>query len=85
MYGQVHPLSNKELNVTRTYGPLRGPTSSSCGGLWPRAFCALRGKKGLIMLFWPIFGNFWCPVVTLVTFIVTLVSLKGTAKKTKKK
>ena len=20
------------------------------------------------MLFWPIFGNFWCPLVTLVTF-----------------
>ena len=55
---------------TRRYGPLRGPTSSSCGGLRPmaEAFFALRAKKELIMLFWPIFGNFWCPVVTLVTF-----------------
>ena len=27
-----------------------------------------RGKKELIMMFRPIFGNFWCPVVTLVPF-----------------
>ena len=44
----------------RRYGPLRGPTSSSCGGLRPsaEAFFALRAKKELIMLFWPIFGIF---------------------------
>jgi hypothetical protein len=32
--------------VTRRYGPLRGPTSSSCGGLQPlaEAFFALRQK-----------------------------------------
>ena len=31
---------------TRRYGPLRGPTSSSCGGLRPssEAFFALRAK-----------------------------------------
>ena len=58
-----------EIMNTRRYGPLRGPTSSSCGGLRPsaEAFFALRAKKELIMLFWPIFGIFWCPVVTLVT------------------
>ena len=32
-------------------------------------FFALLAKKELIMLFWPIFGDFWCPVVTLVSFI----------------
>ena len=37
-------------------------------GLRPRDFFALRGKKDLIMLFWPILGHLWCPVVTLVTF-----------------
>ena len=43
---------------TRRYGPLRGLTSSSCGGLRPlaEAFFALWAKKELIMLFWPIFG-----------------------------
>ena len=44
----------------KKYCPLRGPTSSSCGELWPsaEAFLALRAKKELIMLFWPIFGIF---------------------------
>ena len=39
------------LMHTRRYGPLRGPTSSSCGGLRPsaEAFFALRAKKELIM------------------------------------
>ena len=27
------------------------------------------------MVFWPIFGNFWCPVVTLVIFILLLCSV----------
>ena len=45
---------------TRRYGPLRGPTSSSFGGLRPSA--------DLFMLFWPIFRDFWCSVVTVVTF-----------------
>ena len=54
---------------TRRYGPLRGPTSSSCGGLRPsaEAFFALRARNELFMLFWPIYGDFWCPVVTVVT------------------
>ena len=40
--------------VIRRYGQLRGPTSSSCGGLWPLAegFFALRAKKWLFMLSW---------------------------------
>ena len=58
------------IMITRRYDPLRGPTSSSCGGLRPsaEAFFALGAKKELFMLFWPIFGDFWCPVVTVVTF-----------------
>ena len=36
-------------------------------GLWQRAFFGLLAKKDLIMLYWPIFGRFWCLVVTLVT------------------
>ena len=69
---------------TRRYSPLRGPTSSSCGGLRPRAFFALRAKKELSMLFWPIFGNFLCPVVTLVTFSSYLSNFERNCKKTKK-
>ena len=46
------------LKETRRYGPLRRPTSSSCGGL--------RAEKELIKLCWPILGYFWCPVVNLV-------------------
>ena len=71
---------------TRRYGPLRGPTSSSYKGLLPSAegfFCPL-GKKNLIMLFLPIFGIFWCPVVTLVLLVVTLVTLKEIPIKPKK-
>ena len=63
--------ANKDIiGYTRRYGPLHGPTSSSCGGLHPsaEAFFALRATKELFMLFWPIFGNFWCSVVTMVTF-----------------
>ena len=50
------------------YGPLRRPTSSSCGkaSAFGRGF--FRAKKGLIMMFVPILGHFWCSVVTLGTF-----------------
>ena len=53
----MEPLGGR-LEVTRRYGPLRRPTFSSCGELQPstKAFLALQEKKGLIMLFWPIFG-----------------------------
>ena len=54
---------------TRRYGPLRGPTSSSCGGLRPLAkgFFGPLCKKKNLLCFWANFRQFWCPVVTLVT------------------
>ena len=38
------------------------------------------------MLFWPIFGNFWCPVVNLVTFSSNISNFESqkTKKNTKK-
>ena len=74
------------IPVTKRYSPLRGLTSSSSGGLRPsaEAFFALRAKKELIMLFWTIFGNFWCPVVTLVTFSSNISNFEINTKKTKK-
>ena len=51
-----HPCLGLSVNwiitITRRYGPLGGPTFSSCRGLWPTAdgfFCPL-GKK----------NRFWC-------------------------
>ena len=70
--------------TTRRYGPLCGPTSSSCGGLRPLAEAFFGQKKELIMLFWPIFGNFWCPVVTLVTFSSNISNNTKKTKKSKK-
>ena len=35
------------------------------------------------MLFWPIFGNFWCPVVTLVTFSSNLRNFERNSKNQK--
>ena len=69
---------------TRRYSPLRRPTSSYCGGLRPRHFLPFEQKKALIMLFWPIFGNFWCPVVTLVAFSSNLRNFEMNLKKNKK-
>ena len=37
-------------------------------------------KKELFMPFWPIFGNFWCPVVTLVTFSSNLSNFEKNTK-----
>ena len=47
------------IMYTRRYGPLHGPSSSSCGGLqsWAKDCFALQAKKRLL---WPILGNFWC-------------------------
>ena len=72
--------------MTRRYGPLHGPTSSSCIGLRPsaKAFFAFRAKKGLVMLFWLIFGNLWCPVVPLITFSSNLSNSERNPKKQKK-
>ena len=36
------------------------------------------------MLFWPLFGNFWCPVVTLVTFSSNLSNFERNTQKPKK-
>ena len=36
------------------------------------------------MLFWLIFGNFWCPVVTLVTFSRNISNFERNRKITKK-
>ena len=43
----IRPSENTDIMVTRRYSPLRGLTSSSCGGLRPSAkvFFALRAKK----------------------------------------
>ena len=70
---------------TRRYGPLRGPTTSSCEGLRPLAegFFALLSKEEISMMFWPIFVIFWCPVVTMVTFSSNISNF--TRKKKKKK
>ena len=53
----------KRLNYgTRRCGPLRGPSSSSCGGLWPRPrpFCCAWGKKKSFwyIYFGPKLGHF---------------------------
>ena len=45
-------------------------------GLW--------AKKEPNLLFWPIFGNFWCIVVTLVTFSSNLSNFGRNPKKPKK-
>ena len=44
------------LFLTRRYGPLRGPTSSSCGGLRPRLFFPFGQKKGA---YYAVLVNFW--------------------------
>ena len=36
------------------------------------------------MLFWPIFGDFWCPVVTVVTFSSYLSNFERNQTKKKK-
>ena len=48
------------LTDTRRYGPLRGPTSSSCGGLRPRPRLFLRfgQKKKLLCCFGPFLAIF---------------------------
>ena len=73
---------------TKRYSPLSELTSSSCGGFWPlaEAFFVLRAKKkSFFTLIVLILGNFWCSVVTSVTFLVTLVTLKSSKKFQKSK
>ena len=56
--------------LTKRCGSLRGAyfLLLQRASVFVRGFCCPLGKKELIMLFWPFFGNFWCPVVTLVNF-----------------
>ena len=58
------------FNSTRRYGPLCGPTFSSCRGHRPsaEAFFALQAKKEHIMRFWPIFWKFLVPSSNLGNF-----------------
>ena len=64
---------------TRRYSLLRGGLRPSA-----EAFLALRAKKELIILFLPIFGIFWSPVITLVTFSSNIGNNnKKTTKSTK--
>ena len=49
------------------------------------AFFALGAKKELIILFWPIFGFFWSPVITLVTFSSNISNNNNKTTKSKKK
>ena len=53
-------------------------------GLWPRLICPSGKKKSFFLLFWPIFGNFWCPVVTVVTFSYNLSNFEKLNKIQKK-
>ena len=75
-------VRHSQINCTKRYGPLCGPTSSSCAGPrpgpgpGPRLFFPFGQKKERFMLFWPIFGNFWCPVVTVVLFSSNLSSFE---------
>ena len=80
-------IQNSCYLIAKRYSPLRGLTSSSCGGLRPsaEAFFALRAKKELIILFWPIFGIFWSPVITLVTFSSNISNNNNKNNKIKEK
>ena len=82
----VYCLTLFLLINTRRYSPLRGLSSSSCGGLRPtaEAFYALRAKKELFMLFWLTLGHFWCSVVTSVTFSSNLSNFEKNSKNPKK-
>ena len=82
------------LSETLTYDTIEAqytPTSLSLEGtaryaglLRPRLFLPFGQKKELIMLFWPIFDNCWCPVVTLVTFSSNISNNTKKTKKSKK-
>ena len=48
----------QRFKFTKRYGPLRGPTSSSCGGLRPRLFLPFGQKKSLFCCFGPFLAIF---------------------------
>ena len=71
-------LRSPKFLHTRRCGPLRGPSSSSCGGLLPSAeafFCPSGKKISFYVCFLPNFGHFWWSVVTSVTFSSNLRNL----------
>ena len=55
---------------TRRYGPLCGPTSSSCGGLWSlaEAFYAIWAKKMSLLYVFAHFWQFLVPISNLGNF-----------------
>ena len=72
-------LLKRELEDTARYaGLLLAPAEGF--GLWPRLFCP-SGKKRAYYAALAHFGNFWCPVVTLVTFSSYLSKFERNPKK----
>ena len=69
-------------DMPRYAGQLLAPAEGF--GLWPRFFEPSGKKRALIMLFWPIFDNFWGPLVTLVTFSSNISNFERNSKKPKK-
>ena len=72
--------------TTKRCGPLRGPSSSSCGGLQPLAeafFCPPGKKRSFYICFGQHFGHFWRSVVTSVTFSSNLSNFKKIQKNPK--
>ena len=66
--------------MARDAGLLLAPARGFGQGI----FCPLDKKRELIMLFWPMFGNFWRSVVTLVTFSSNLSNFEWNPKNPKK-
>ena len=67
--------------ITKRYSHLRGPTCSSCAEGFGQGLFLPFGEKKLIILYWPILGHFWCPVVTLVIISSNLSNFKRIQKK----
>ena len=75
------PLLSKLEDTARYAGLLLAPAQGF--GRGRGFFCPSGKKKSFFMMFWPIFGNFWCPVVTVVTFISYLSNFEKNSKKSK--
>ena len=72
---------NELENTTCHAGLLLTPTEGLAGFFLP----FWQKKRELIMLFWHIFGDFWCLVVTLVTFSSNFSNIERNPKKKQKK
>ena len=69
-------IVSEELEGTaRNAGLLLAPAEG-----FGQGFFALQEKKELFTLFLPILGHFWCPVVTVVTLIVTFSNFEKIQK-----